>query len=165
MISGEAMHNTKVKLKSDRDIAPTYVNIARVNSLNDGIILDFGWGDDRPPKSQVSIVISRAVAKQLVRDLQETLKQDLYPDAETREYMERQAVSFAANREKLLKEYAGMYVIFEDGKVLDAGRDEAALVMGYCTREEPKHMFVKKVLAKDPQLTVAVPSTVPSIPQ
>jgi len=160
------MPNSQVKLKSDIDIAPTYVNIARVNSLNDGIILDFGWGDDRPPRSQVRIAISRAVAKQLICDLQETLQQqDLYPDAETRAYMERQAASFAANREKLLKQYAGMYVIFEDGKVLDAGPDEAALVIGYCTRDEPKHMFVKKVLAKDPQLTVAVPSAVPSTPQ
>ena len=156
-----------------------YANIARVNSINDGIMLDFGLGDDRPTQadltpreeiaenfqSQIRIAINRTVAKQLIQDLQETLKQDLYPDTETRKYMERQAVSFAANRENLLNKYAGMYVIFEDGKVLDAGPDEAALVMGYCTRDEPKQMFVKKVLAKDPQLTVAVPSVVPSTPK
>lgn len=145
------MPNSQVTLKSDSDSA--HANIARVNSLHDGIILDFGLGDDLPPKSKVRIAISRTVAKQLLRDLQETLQQDLYPDAETREYMERQAVSFAANREKLLSQYAGMYVIFEDGKVLDAGPDEAALVMRYCTRDEPKDMFVKKVMAKDPLLS------------
>jgi hypothetical protein len=100
------------------------------------------------------------MAKQpsVLKESESSDKQGVYPEPEVLEYMECQARVFEENRKVLLSQYAGMYVIFEDGQVLDADKDEAALVMRAYSKTGPRHLFVKKVIAEEPKLTVRVPS-------
>ncbi len=121
------------------------------------------------------LIVSPTLAKQLIADLQEALnivnktgadidsidqqeKPAVYPAPEVVEYMEHQSQLFEEKRQELLTQYGGMYVIFEDGQVLDADKDEAALVKRAYAKTEPRHLFIKKVLAEESKLTVNIPS-------
>ncbi|GEM_PF-1727130 len=85
-------------------------------------------------------------------------KLSAYPEPNFVEYMEHQSQLFEKKRKELLNQYEGMYVIFEDGQVLDADKDEAALVKRAYSETGPRHLFIKKVLTEDPKLTINVPS-------
>lgn len=181
------MPRVKVQFKSHQNCHPNYANVALVNPMDDDIIIEFGFVDplgirhlgqtseeeiavDSQPLAR--LIVSPTIAKQLINDLQEALnladkkidstdkpdKRSVYPDPEVVEYMEHQSQLFEEKRKELLNQYAGMYVIFEDGQVLDADKDEAALVKRAYSATGPRHLFVKKVLDQAPKLTVNVPS-------
>ena len=80
-----------------------------------------------------------------------------YPDLETRNYIQRQTKLYEQQKQELIKKYADMYIIFEDGKVVDSDKDEAALVLRAYAKTEPKHLFVKKVVLQEPTLTARLP--------
>ena len=80
-----------------------------------------------------------------------------YPEPEVLAYMERQAESFEQMRSHLLSQYLGKYVLFEDGQVLDADENEAALVIRAYGETAPRPLFIKKVLPFDPQPIVRTP--------
>ncbi|MEB3336294.1 MAG: hypothetical protein VKJ46_02460 [Leptolyngbyaceae bacterium] len=74
-----------------------------------------------------------------------------YPDPEVLDYMEKQEILFTQHKPELLEKYPGMYVLFEDGKVLDCDTDEEALVLRAYEHTGPRPLFVKKVLEEEPQ--------------
>ncbi|MBZ8180256.1 hypothetical protein [Oscillatoria salina] len=81
----------------------------------------------------------------------------VYPDPEIMAYMEHQAKLFDLQRAELLNKYRGMYVVFEDGEVLDFDRDEVALVIRTYEKMGRRPMFVQKVLPQEPQPVVRTP--------
>lgn len=82
---------------------------------------------------------------------------ELYPDLETRNYIQHQTKLYEQQKPELMKKYADMYIIFENGKVIDYDKDEAALVLRAYAKTEPKHLFVKKVVLQEPTLTARLP--------
>jgi len=178
------MPRVKVQFKYHQNCHPKYANAALVNPMDDDIIIEFGFVDplgfkelkqtseeeeeEMAVESQplARLIISPTIAKQLITDLQEALnlatdkldKPSAYPEPKVVEYMEHQSQLFEEKRKELLNQYAGMYVIFEDGQVLDADKDEAALVKRAYSETGPRHLFIKKVLTEDPKLTINVPS-------
>jgi hypothetical protein len=52
-----------------------------------------------------------------------------------------------------------MYIIFEDGKVIDADKNEAELVMRAYKKIGIKDLFVKKVIENEPNLVARLPFT------
>lgn len=83
--------------------------------------------------------------------------QEFYPNIETRKYLQRQSELYKQNKPQLLDKYAGMYIIFEDGKVIDADEDETALVMRTYETMGVRDLFVKKVITDEPNLVARVP--------
>jgi hypothetical protein len=81
----------------------------------------------------------------------------LYPDSEVLQYMERQAAAFEQAKPVLLEQFLNQYVWFEDGRVLDADGDHEALVLRVYGEGEPRPLFVRKVVAVEPQLMVRSP--------
>lgn len=84
---------------------------------------------------------------------------ETYPDTETRDYLKRQSELYESQLAQLLKQYNGMYIVFEDGKVIDSDKDEAALVMRAYEKMGIKDLFVKKVIARQPMLRAKIPFT------
>jgi hypothetical protein len=82
---------------------------------------------------------------------------DSYPDPEVLEYIEYQAQLFDQKRSDLLKQYDGKFVWFENGEVLDADQDQAALVIRAYSKIGPRPLLIKKVLAEDPKPVVRTP--------
>ena len=80
-----------------------------------------------------------------------------YPSKENRNYLQTQSELYEHHLPQLLEKYAGMYIIFEDGKVIDADNDEAALVMRAYAKMGTKDLFVKKVIATEPTLRARIP--------
>jgi hypothetical protein len=76
----------------------------------------------------------------------------IYPTAEVQQYMEHQATCFEQAKPELLPQFLNQYVWFEDGQVLDADVDHEALVLRIYGDDEPRPLFVKKVVAVEPQL-------------
>jgi hypothetical protein len=84
---------------------------------------------------------------------------EIYPSTETRNYLQRQSELYDKFKPQLLKKYAGMYIIFEDGKVIDADKNEAELVMRAYKKIGIKDLFVKKVIENEPNLVARLPFT------
>jgi hypothetical protein len=84
---------------------------------------------------------------------------EIYPSTETRHYLQRQNELYKQFKPQLLDKYAGMYIIFEDGKVIDADKNEAELVMRAYEKMGIRDLFVKKVLENEPNLIARVPFT------
>ncbi len=84
---------------------------------------------------------------------------EIYPSIETRNYLKRQSELYEQFKPKLLEKYAGMYIIFEDGKVIDVDKDETTLVMRAYETIGIKDLFVKKVIDNEPTLRARVPFT------
>ncbi len=80
----------------------------------------------------------------------------MYPSQETRNYLQTQSELYKRHLPQLLEKYAGMYIIFEDGKVIDADNDEAALVMRAYAKMSIKDLFVKKVIDTEPTLRARI---------
>jgi hypothetical protein len=76
------------------------------------------------------------------------------PDTETLAYMEYQSQLFTQKKYDLLSQYVGLYVLFEDGQVLDADKDESALVLRAYETRGLKPLFVKKVVPVEPRLSI-----------
>jgi hypothetical protein len=161
--------DTKNYVLSSSEVEHSYLNIKSFPELTSPFLIDEvrrvtttkSIPDDRKTRKSVEICLPQStMAKQpsVLKDSESSDKQGVYPEPEVLEYMECQARLFEENRKVLLSQYAGMYVIFEDGQVLDADKDEAALVMRSYSKTGPRHLFVKKVIAEEPKLTVRVPS-------
>lgn len=76
---------------------------------------------------------------------------EVEPNPETLRYMAQQAALYEAQREHLLKTHAGQYVLFEDGKVLDADIDFETLILRIFAETGPRDVFIQQV----PQLHLA----------
>ena len=78
-----------------------------------------------------------------------------YPDISEKEYFERQAKLFQEKRDFLVKHYPGLYVHFEDGKVIAAGKNQIELVERAYKEGGARPLFIKRVSQEDeprPQL-------------
>ncbi len=79
------------------------------------------------------------------------------PDPAVMAYMERQAITFEQAKPHLMAQFLNQYVWFEDGQVLDADVDHETLVLRVYGDGEPRPLFVKKVVAVEPQFVVRSP--------
>ena len=86
-------------------------------------------------------------------------EQAIYPNIETRNYLQRQSKLYNQQKSQLLNKYSGMYIIFEEGKVIDADQDETALVMRAYKKMGVRDLFVKKVIKDEPTLVARLPFT------
>jgi hypothetical protein len=82
---------------------------------------------------------------------------NVYPDPEVLEYIEHQAQQFDQMRPELLKHYQDQYVWFEDGKVLDTDKDQAALAIRVYGQIGLRPLLIKKVCSEDPHPLVRTP--------
>lgn len=62
-------------------------------------------------------------------NLSEAKIKDLYPDPNTRNYVREQEKKFTDCLPELKLRYHGLYVVFEDGLIIDSDRDEIALLV------------------------------------
>lgn len=69
-------------------------------------------------------------------------------------YMDSQAEQFSEAKTQLLPQYEGLYVLFENGTMLDSDADEEALVLRAFEETGPRPLFVRRVLAQEPILSV-----------
>ena len=81
--------------------------------------------------------------------VQKESAKSLYPDSETYHYIQKQAADFEQVLPELLREYAGYYVYFEDGRVLEADTDEERLLDLVEEKYGLKPMFIEKVEMKN----------------
>jgi hypothetical protein len=79
------------------------------------------------------------------------------PDPEILQYMECQAIAFEQAKPALIGKYLNQYVWFEDGQVLDADVNHEDLVLRIYGDGEPRPLFIKKVVAVEPQFVVRSP--------
>lgn len=84
----------------------------------------------------------------------EDIKAPGYPDPEISIYMARQAEIYERMKPKLLEQYCGMYIWLEDGRVIDADESEEALALRALAKTGPRHLFLKKVIPEEPQLSI-----------
>ena len=84
-------------------------------------------------------------------------EKEIYPSKKTRNYLQTQSELYERHLPQLLEKYAGMYILFEDGQVIDADNDEAALVMRAYDKMGTKDLFVKKVIETEPTLRARIP--------
>jgi hypothetical protein len=87
--------------------------------------------------------------QQLDKEIEEKLEKEkllsLYPNRQTYIYMERQGKIFDDMLPTLAKHYAGKYVHFEDGKVLDYDDNKSRLVTRVLEKDSSKQTFIEKV--------------------
>jgi hypothetical protein len=79
----------------------------------------------------------------------------LYPDEQSYDYIRRQGELFDQSLPELISQYAGEYVLFEDGKVIDSDVDEDKLAdrileSDFFLNKKLKAIFVEKVPEKTP---------------
>lgn len=77
--------------------------------------------------------------------VRESAIRELYPDEESYKYMETQGQLFDVSLPKLSQKYKGMYVHFEDGKVLDYDEDEEVLIDRVLENNNYQDVFIEKV--------------------
>ena len=78
-----------------------------------------------------------------------------YSDASEKEFFERQTKLFQEKKDFLVKCYPGLYVHFEDGKVIAAGENQIELVERAYKEGGVRPLFIKRVSEEDesrPQL-------------
>jgi hypothetical protein len=71
------------------------------------------------------------------------------------QYLERQNALYEQLKSSLLAQYQGQFIAFEDGRVLDADRNEQLLVQRVYKTYGYRDLLIKQVLLKEPQLSVA----------
>ncbi len=92
---------------------------------------------------------------QTIRDRQSlTHIKTQVPDPEILNYMEQQAEIFNQKKPELLNQYLGKYILFENGKIIDADNNESALAQRTIAKNGLKPMFIKKVVAEEPKLNI-----------
>jgi hypothetical protein len=69
-------------------------------------------------------------------------------------YLQHQQTRFEQCRSQLLTTYAGQFVWFEDGIVLDADIDEAELFERAMSQDANRTLFIAQVVATEPQRLV-----------
>lgn len=82
---------------------------------------------------------------------------EVVPDIEVLRYMEQQAVLYEAQKERLLQTHRGQYILFEDGKVLDADADFETLVLRTFAQNGPRDVFVQQVGVENATPVVRTP--------
>jgi|GEM_PF-6711711 len=80
-----------------------------------------------------------------------------YANLEEQRYLEQQAILFEHHKMELLPDYQGLYILFENGQVLDSDRDEAALIQRAYQTMGMRPLLVKQVLLEEPKLTLWTP--------
>jgi hypothetical protein len=88
----------------------------------------------------------RAYAEHLIEEA--ASEKSLYPDKKSYEYTKKQADLFNTYFPEIAKSYAGQYILFENGKVIDSDFDEDALLDRVWDSDfvkERKAIFIKKV--------------------
>lgn len=88
---------------------------------------------------------------------------DLSPDQQILQDMDRQALLYEQQRRELLLRYKGQYIVFKDGVVLDADVDYASLIRRSYAESGPRPLFVRLVAAEDPTYLVRTPFMARSI--
>jgi len=63
-------------------------------------------------------------------------------------YLDQQAKLFDSVKKKLLKEYQGKYVLFENGIVIDSGDSRVEVAMRAYQKEGMKTLFIEKVVSE-----------------
>ena len=92
---------------------------------------------------------------QAIRDRQSSTQTETQePDPEILNYMEQQAEIFNQKKPELLNQYLGKYILFENGKIVDADNNESALALRTIAKNGLKPMFIKKVVAEEPKLSI-----------
>ena len=92
---------------------------------------------------------------QVIRDRQSlTQTKTQVPDPEILNYMEQQAEIFNQKKPELLNQYLGKYILFENGKIIDADNNESALAQRTIAKNGLKPMFIKKVVTEEPKLSI-----------
>jgi hypothetical protein len=72
-----------------------------------------------------------------------------------RYHLEQQHLLYEKMKPSLLAEYAGQFVAFEDGQVLDSDSDERLLAQRVYRAHGYRDLLIVQVLEKEPQLSVA----------
>ncbi len=108
----------------------------------------------RLPEVEQDAIATTILREIATRQSTDTIEIQECPDTETLAYMEHQSQLFTQKKDDLLRQYAGLYVLFEDGQVLDADKDESALVLRAYDIKGLKPLFVKKVVPVEPRLSI-----------
>ena len=116
------------------------------------------YSDETKLRSKFAAIKNKQDYDNLKHELEKISQKakEAYPDPQILSYMEQQAKLFEQKRAELLKQYGEMYVVFENGEVLDADEDEAALVTRTYQRSF-KDRFIKKVSSEEMQPSVRTP--------
>lgn len=116
------------------------------------------YSDEAKLRSRFAAIKNKQDYDKLKYDLEKLSEKakESYPDPIILDYMEQQEKLFKEKRVELLKKCGGMYVVFENGEVLDADEDETALVMR-TYQKSSKDRFIKKVSLEEPQPSVRTP--------
>ena len=77
-----------------------------------------------------------------------------YPVPNLVAYLEHQAELFEQAKPKLWEKFAGRYIWFEDGRVLDSDLNHEALVLRIYGEGEPRSLFIRKIVAVEPRFLV-----------
>ena len=104
------------------------------------------------PPEQVMYVTEELEKEQVMES--QTKSQNVYPSEETQFYIEKQARLFEQHRDKLIAQYLGKYVLFEDGAVIDCGEDKITLTKAAYKKGGSRPLFIKKVVKETPKPTV-----------
>jgi hypothetical protein len=71
------------------------------------------------------------------------------------QYLEQQNALYEQLKPSLLAQYQGQFIAFENGRVLDADRDEQKLAQRVYQAYGYRDLLIKQVLLKEPQLSIA----------
>ncbi|MBP0017465.1 MAG: hypothetical protein J7647_07900 [Cyanobacteria bacterium SBLK] len=104
------------------------------------------------PEEQQAVIEAIEEAKHR-REVEVAIR--LYGDIETYQYMEEQGKLFDSMLPELLEKYQGMYIYFENGKVLEADFDEEKLIDLAEQKYGYKPMFIEQVCIQDNSLLFA----------
>lgn len=105
--------------------------------------------------AQQAELVSEAEAEAALQQAEQQAA--LEPNSEALRYMEQQAALYEAQREQLLQTHAGQYVLFEDGKVLDADTDFETLILRTFLENGYRDVFIQQVGAETVMPTVRTP--------
>jgi hypothetical protein len=70
------------------------------------------------------------------------------------DYLRRQEFLYERAKPELLQRFAGEFIVFENGAVLDHDRDERALLHRVYRQHGYRDLLIKRVLPIDPHLSV-----------
>ena len=87
----------------------------------------------------------------------ETAESSPQPDLDVMAYMDRQAALYTAQKEQLLQDYSGLYIHFEEGRVLDSDPSLENLVLRAFEASGSRDLFIKKVEEHSATPTVRTP--------
>ena len=90
--------------------------------------------------AQQTELVNEAETEAILRQTQK-----VEADPEVLRYMEQQAALYKSQQNQLLGTYLGQYILFEDGKVLDADLDFETLILRIFAETGPRDVFIRQV--------------------